>query len=62
MTEDELKQIRNAVADYMRSEGCSCCRDLTAHERNAERLALLLKVPRYDDDSGYDFSKFRSKR
>lgn len=61
MTKAELKAIRQAVADYMSSEGCSCCRDVERHERNAERLALLLNVPRYSDDSGYDFYKFKSK-
>jgi hypothetical protein len=55
-----IKEIRQAVADYMYSEGCSCCRDKDAHEINAARLAKLLKVPMYDDKSGYDFSKFRS--
>jgi len=39
MKRTELKELRQAVADYMRSEGCSCCRDIDAHERHAERLA-----------------------
>lgn len=55
-----IKEIRQAVADYMYSEGCSCCRDYDAHEINAARLGKLLKVPMYDDKSGYEFSKFRS--
>lgn len=62
MTPAERIKIRNAVADYMRSEGCSCCRDHEGHERNAERLALLLDVPRYADGSGYDFSKFATPK
>ena len=57
-----LKEIRQAVADYMHSEGCSCCRDIEAHEINHKRLGKLLKAPKYSDDSGYDFSKFRSKK
>lgn len=56
-----LKEVRQAVADYMRSEGCSCCRSIEAHEKHKERLAKLLRVPKYSDGSGYDFSKFGSK-
>lgn len=61
MTPFERKEIRRAIADYMRSEGCSCCRDADGHTNAAERLALILKVPRYSDDSGFNFSKFRTK-
>jgi len=43
----------------MYSEGCSCCRDIEAHEVNKKRLAELLNVPLYSDGSGYDFSLFR---
>lgn len=56
----DLKEIRQAVADYIRSEGCSCCRDEKAHKRHEARLGKLLRVPKYQDGSGYDFSKFRS--
>jgi len=52
--------IRQAVADYMQSEGCGCCRDYDAHEKHTERLAELLDVAPYADGSGYDFSPFRS--
>jgi methionine aminopeptidase len=58
---DNLQEIRQAVADYMRSEGCSCCQNISDHRKHKERLAKLLKVPKYDDDSGYDFDKFKSK-
>ena len=54
------KQVRQAVADYMRSEGCSCCQDVEAHEEHTKRLGKLLKAPKYKDGSGYDFSKFRT--
>ena len=58
----QLKEtIRIAVADYMCSEGCSCCRDIGAHEVNTKRLAELLNVPMYDDESGFNFSQFRSE-
>jgi hypothetical protein len=59
MTKEDLKQLRNAVANYMQSEGCSCCRDCEAHERHTNTLAKLLKVPKYNDDSGYNFSRFK---
>lgn len=54
----KLAEIRNAVADYMHSEGCSCCRDYEKHEQDAARLGKLLRVPKYSDGSGYDFFRF----
>jgi hypothetical protein len=55
------QQIRTAIADYMQSEGCSCCRDSAAHEKHTKVLAKLLRVPKYKDGSGYDFSKYKTK-
>lgn len=54
--------IRQLVADYMGSEGCSCCRDTEAHEKHAEALAKALKVKKYADGSGYDFARYRSPK
>ena len=62
MTTKERKDIRSAVADYMQSEGCSCCRDIDGHSKHQAELARLLKVPKYEDGSGYDFAKFRKKQ
>ena len=56
-----LDEIREAVANYIRSEGCSCCQDIVAHREHEKRLAELLKVDPYLDNSGYDFSIFCSK-
>ena len=56
-----IKAIRRAVADYMRTEGCDCCQDSDGHNKAEKRLAKLLNVPPYDDHSGYDFSRFRTK-
>ena len=56
------KQMRQAVANYMLSEGCSCCTNEDAHEKNTETLAKLLNVKKYPDGSGYDFSKHRTKK
>ena len=60
MTE-ELKAIRAALADYMASEGCGCCENTDEHNAAEARLAKLLRVPAYDDNSGFDFGKFRTK-
>jgi hypothetical protein len=57
----KLEEIRKAVADYMSSEGCSCCQNVEAHQRHAAALAKLLHVPKYEDGSGYDFSRFRTE-
>ena len=53
--------MRRAIADYMRTEGCSCCRDIDGHEKAKKRLAKLLNVPQYDDGSGFDFYRFSTK-
>lgn len=54
-----IATLRTAVADYMHSEGCSCCRGKN-HEKHAERLGWLLDVPMYEDGSGYNFAQFRT--
>lgn len=61
MTKKQIA-IRQALADYMLSEGCGCCQDIDAHTESKKRLAILLEVPMYKDGSGYDFSKFESKQ
>lgn len=58
----DLSEIRKAVADYMRSEGCTCCQDYDAHKEHAARLGKLLRVPKYKDGSGYDFSKYQTNK
>ncbi len=58
----KLEQIRQAIADYMWAEGCSCCQDTERHDDAENRLGQLLEVPRYSDDSGYDFSQFRTEK
>ena len=52
--------LRAAIADYMYSEGCSCCQDTDAHEENTKRLGELLNVKKHSDGSGYDFSKYKT--
>jgi len=54
-------ELRTAIANYMSSEGCSCCRNNKKHDEHEEAIAKLLNVKKYDDDSGYDFSRYESK-
>ena len=54
-------QMREAVANYLGSEGCECCQG-QYHKDNKEALAKLLNVPKYSDGSGYDFGKYRKKK
>jgi hypothetical protein len=58
----DLDEIRTAVADYMASEGCSCCQDREAHKEHTDTLAKILDVEEYSDKSGYNFSKYESKK
>lgn len=60
MTKLELTTLRRAVADYMQSEGCSCCQNIDAHKLHTARLAKLLRVPAYDG-GGYNFAKFKTE-
>lgn len=55
-----IKELREAIANYMYSEGCTCCQAVDSHREHKKKLAELLNVPMYEDGSGYDFFKFRS--
>ena len=61
MADPIIAEIRQAFADYTKSEGCTCCQDHEAHARHARRLGELLQIPRYADDSGLDINQFRTK-
>lgn len=56
------RKVRRAFANYTYSEGCSCCRDYDSHIKHAKVLGKLLDVEPYDDGSGYNFNKYRSKK
>lgn len=55
-----IAEIREAFADYMASEGCSCCRDTEGHGLALARLEKLLVMDRYSDGSGVDYAKYVS--
>lgn len=55
------KEIRTAIANYMSSEGCSCCRDIDGHDKHSEIIAKMLSVNKYKDGLGYDFTKYKTK-
>ena len=61
-SQPSLADLRRAVANYMGSEGCSCCENVDAHREHAAELARLLNVPMYDDGSGYNFAKYRRRK
>lgn len=56
------QQMRQAVADYIWSEGCECCADRDNHPEHQNKLGRMLNVRKYADGSGYDFSKYRTKK
>lgn len=60
MTRVERKILRAAVANYMASEGCSCCQG-SSHDEDKAVLGKLLRVKKYSDASGYEFSRYASK-
>lgn len=53
-------KLRKALANYISSEGCSCCQDREAHEKHEKALAKLLDVEKYDDGSGHNFFKYKT--
>lgn len=56
------KKLRQALAEYMLSEGCtSCCGNHEKHNEAKARLGKLLNVKKYEDKSGYDFYSYQSK-
>lgn len=69
MSKEEIKaknkliaEIRTALADYIATEGCSCCRDNEGHDKAMDRLGKLLRMRKYKDGSGYDHSLYRTKK
>ena len=58
----DIKEIKKLLADYMYSEGCSCCQNIDEHDEAKAALGKLLHIPKYPDSSGYDFYRFRSKK
>lgn len=55
-----VKEIRKYIANYMATEGCSCCQDVDGHAAAKADIARLLSVPMYKDKSGYNFHKFNT--
>jgi hypothetical protein len=60
--DQKLEEIKEQFALYIRSEGCSCCRDDIPHKEAEDRLGELLGFPRYKDDSGYNFSEDKGEK
>lgn len=54
-------RVRQAIADYMTSEGCGCCSNREIHKIHEEVLGKMLGVKKYPDGSGYDFRKYKTK-
>ena len=53
-------EVRAAFAEYVYTEGCSCCRSEAMHDAAADKLGKLLRVAKYVDGSGYDFTRYRA--
>jgi hypothetical protein len=51
--------LRELVAKLYCASGCSCCRDVEAWFAAADELAKALCIPRFADDSGWDFWSVR---
>ena len=64
-TKEFKKKVLEAVANYMSSEGCSCCQDYDQHKVHKQVLGELLdvepKLYEFDDEPYYNFSQYKSK-
>lgn len=56
------EQIREQVSNLVRAAGCGCCRNDEEWKQAQTKLADILNIERYDDDSGWDFYKYATKR
>lgn len=54
-------KMREVVANFMSTKGCSCCQS-KEHPENEEALGKLLNVKKYSDGSGYNFTKYKTKK
>lgn len=59
-TREYRKKVRQAVANYLETEGYGWYRGKD-HDKHETALAKILNVPMYSDKSGYDFSRFSTK-
>lgn len=53
-TSHSAASLRKLVAKVITTEGCGCCRG-NDHWQLSDELAQALGVPRYSDNSGYDW-------
>ena len=51
----KLQEVRSAFREYVKSEGCGCCRDNDEHDAASKKLGKLLNFNPYSDGSGYNF-------
>lgn len=56
-----ISEVRASFADYVKSEGCSCCRNTIKHDEAMEKLAALLEIEPYKDGSGFNVYKYATK-
>lgn len=50
-----MEKVRLIVAKLYCASGCSCCRDNEEWNKATNELGEILKIPKFNDDSGYDF-------
>ena len=61
IVEEFKKEVRELIANYMRSEGCTCCQDFEEHAKNKKLLGELLDCGKYDGEDDYNFHQYATK-
>lgn len=50
-----LETLKLAFRDYVRTEGCDCCRDYEGHKEASDIVGKLLEFNKYPDSDDYNF-------
>ena len=52
---EDVQKIKQALVQYINSEGCGCCENDDEHEAAEKTLAELFDVPRHSNNLHYDW-------
>lgn len=56
----ECHDLRKLIAMVLTTKGCSCC-ERSNHKELMDKLAVKLDIPKFDDDSGYNWWEIAGK-
>ncbi len=57
-TTEFKKEVRELIANYIQSEGCTCCQNIEEHTKAKWRLGELLECGKYNDEDVHNFYQY----